>query len=117
MLGFSEQAFYAWKTTPVTDRDWSDACLINAALDVHRDDQAFGTASSPTSSKTRGSAPGGNRVARLCSSQRIWSVFAKKRGLTRKVGPPVHDDHVRWDFNATAPDQLWLTDITEHRTA
>jgi transposase InsO family protein len=43
-------------------------------------------------------------------------VFAKKRGLTRKAGPPVHDDHVRRDFTATAPDELWLTDITEHRT-
>lgn len=55
-------------------------------------------------------------MARLCSSQRIWSVFAKKRGLTRKAGPPVHDDHVRRNFTAAAPDQLWLTDITEHRT-
>lgn len=43
-------------------------------------------------------------------------MFAKKRGLTRKAGPPVHDNHVRRDFTAAAPDQLWLTDITEHRT-
>lgn len=40
--GFSKQAFYAWKGAPVTERDWSDAHLINAALDVHRDDPAFG---------------------------------------------------------------------------
>jgi hypothetical protein len=38
VLGFSKQAFYAWKAAPVTERDWSDAHLINAALDVHRDD-------------------------------------------------------------------------------
>jgi putative transposase len=30
----------------------------------------------------------GSRVARLCSMQRIWSVFAKKRGLSRRSGPP-----------------------------
>lgn len=42
VLGFSKQAFYAWKATPVTKRDWSDAHLINAAVDVHRDDPAFG---------------------------------------------------------------------------
>ncbi len=42
VLGFSKQAFYAWKTNPVTERDWSDAHLINAAVDVHRDDPAFG---------------------------------------------------------------------------
>ena len=28
-------------------------------------------------------------------------MFAKKRGLIRKAGPPVHDDHVRRDFTAT----------------
>ena len=61
VLGFSKQAFYAWKAAPVTERDWSDAHLINAAIDVHRDDPAFGyrfIGSSPTSSKTRASAPG-----------------------------------------------------------
>jgi putative transposase len=41
-LGFSKQAFYAWRAAPVTERDWSDAHLINAAVDVHRDDPAFG---------------------------------------------------------------------------
>jgi len=29
---------------------------------------------------------------------------------------PAHDDLVRRDFTAAAPNQLWLTDITEHRT-
>jgi transposase InsO family protein len=28
----------------------------------------------------------------------------------------VHDDLVRRDFSATAPNRLWLADITEHRT-
>ena len=56
-----------------------------------------------------------NRVWRQCSQQRLWSVFAKKRGLRRKAGPPVHDDHVKRKFTATRPNQLWLTDITEHR--
>jgi transposase InsO family protein len=45
------------------------------------------------------------------------SGFAKKRGLTRKAGPPVHDDLVTRRFTATAADQRWLTDITEHPTS
>jgi putative transposase len=44
-------------------------------------------------------------------------VFAKKRGLNRKAGPPVHDDLVDRKFSATAPNVTWLTDITEHNTA
>lgn len=42
VLGFSKQAFYKWRAAPVTARDWADAHLINAALDVHHDDPAFG---------------------------------------------------------------------------
>ena len=42
VLGFSKQAFYAWRQNPVSQRDWDDAHLINAATDIHRDDPAFG---------------------------------------------------------------------------
>ena len=31
---------------------------------------------------------------RICSQQRWWSVFGKKRGKNGKAGPPVHDDLV-----------------------
>jgi len=44
-------------------------------------------------------------------------VHSKKRGLNRKAGPPVHDDLVGGKFVATRPNQLWRTDLTEHRTA
>ena len=42
VLGFSKQAFYQWRAKPVSDRDYDDAHLINAAFDVHRDDPEFG---------------------------------------------------------------------------
>jgi len=46
-----------------------------------------------------------------------WSAFGKsKRGKNGKPGPHVHDDLVHRDFTASAPNQVWLTDITEHRT-
>jgi len=37
--------------------------------------------------------------------------------LNRKPGPQVHDDLGERDFTTTAPNELWLTDITEHLTA
>jgi putative transposase len=117
VLGFSKQAFYAWRKNPVPKRGWDEAHLINAALDIHRDDPAFGYRFIADELPARGITAGENKVARLCSQQRIWSVFASKRGLSRKAGPPVHDDLVRRAFTAAAPDQLWLTDITEHPTA
>jgi putative transposase len=116
VLGFSTQAYYKWLACPVSQRDWDDAHLINAALDIHADDPAFGYRFIADELRDRGIPAGENRVARLCSQQRIWSVFAKKPGLTRTSGPPVHDDLVDRDFTATAPNLLWLTDITEHPT-
>lgn len=116
VLGFSTQAFYKWKRCPVSQRGWDDAHLINAALDIHADDPAFGYRFIADELPARGIRAGENRVARLCSAQRIWSVSAKKRGLNRKAGPPVHDDLIGRNFSATRPDATWLTDITEHAT-
>jgi transposase InsO family protein len=52
----------------------------------------------------------------ICSGNAWWSVFGKKRSKKGRPGPPAHDDRVQRDFTATGPNQLWLTDITEHRT-
>jgi transposase InsO family protein len=64
---------------------------------------------------------------RIASSNGWWSAFGKKRGRNgKKPGPPVHDDlcavvdedgRTRHVFAADAPNQLWLVDITEHKTA
>ena len=116
VLGFSKQAFYRWRAHPVTARDWDDAHLINAAIDIHSDDPEFGYRFIADELPAKGVTAGRNRVARLCTQQRLWSVHAKKRGLTRKPGPPVHDDLVLRDFTAMAPNRLWLADITEHWT-
>ena len=116
VLGFSTQAFYKWRKAPVSRRYWGDTHLINAARDIHADDPAFGYRFIADELPGRGITAGENRVARLCSQGRIWSVFAKKRGLNRRSGPPVHDDLVQRQFSAQVPNQVWLTDITEHRT-
>jgi hypothetical protein len=92
--GLSAQAFYAWRKRPVCRRDYDDAHLINAALDIHHDDPGFGYRFIADELSGRGVRAGRNRVHRLCSQQRIWSVHARKRGLSRKPGPPVHDDLV-----------------------
>ena len=42
VLGFTKQAYFKWLANPVSQRDWDDAHLINAALDIHHDDPEFG---------------------------------------------------------------------------
>ena len=86
-------------------------------MDIHHDDPAFGYRFIADQLAERGIAASENRVQRLCTQQQIWSVFAKKRGLSRRAGPPVHDDLVDREFTAPAPNVTWLTDITEHPTS
>lgn len=116
VLGFTKQAFYAWRKDPVSRRDWDNAHLTNAAVDAHRDDPTFGYRFIADDLRGAGLLVSERRVWRLCSQQRLWSLHAKKRGLTRKAGPPVHDDRVRRAFTAPDLNKLWLTDITEHNT-
>jgi transposase InsO family protein len=117
VLGFTKQAFYAWRKDPVSRRDWVNAHLTNAAVDAHRDDPTFGYRFIADDLAAAGHLVSERRVWRLCSQQRLWSLHAKKRGLNRKAGPPVHDDRVQRAFTAPDIDKLWLTDITEHNTS
>ena len=118
VLGFSPQAFYKWRTRPVCGRDWHDAHLTNAIVDVHGDDPEFGYRFIADELDQIGHQVGERRVWRLCRQQRIWSTTTKKgrRGSGKVPGPSVHDDLLGRQFHAERPDAIWLTDITEHPT-
>lgn len=116
VLGFSTQGYYAWKRNPISDRDWRRAHLINAALDVHADDPEFGYRFIADELQDAGLEVCRNTVHALCKEAGITSITHRRSRSGRRPGPPVHDDLVRREFNASKPNQLWLTDITEHPT-
>lgn len=118
VLGFSPQAYYKWRARPVCDRDWDDAHLTNAIVDVHADDPEFGYRFIADELADGGHDASENRVHRLCREHRIWSTTTRKgrRGSGKTPGPAVHDDLVERDFTAERLDEKWLTDITEHPT-
>jgi transposase InsO family protein len=56
-------------------------------------------------------------VWRHCAANGWWSSFVKPRPRNKRTpGTPAHDDLVRRNFTADAPNRLWLADITEHPT-
>lgn len=119
VLGFSRQAFYKWRANPVSQRDWDDAHLINAALDVHADDPEFGYRFIFDELAARGHVASESRIQRICRVQRIYSTIwlrTRRRGPSKTPGPAVADDHVRRVFTAPRLDAVWLTDISEHPT-
>jgi len=87
-------------------------------LAIHADDPVFGYRFIADELEVEhGISASENRVHRLCRQHRISSVIARRRGKGLKPGPAVHDDLVCREFTADRPNELWLTDITEHPTA
>jgi transposase InsO family protein len=117
VLDLSRQPYYRWLVSPVTDAELVEAYRANALFDAHRDDPEFGYRFLVDEARDVGEAMADRTAWRICSANEWWSAFGKKkRGKTKKAGPPVHDDLVRRVFTADAPNRLWLTDITEHWT-
>lgn len=122
----THQPYYRWRTTPVTDTELKQAYRANALFAAHRDDPEFGYRFLVDEAREAGEPMAERTGWRICSQQGWWSAFGKKRGKNGKSpGPPVHDDlcaviddkgRIRHEFTAEGPNELWLTDITEHWT-
>ncbi len=131
VLGFSTQAFYKWRAHPVSDRDWHDAHVINAIVDVHVDDPEFGYRFIADELEAAGHRVGERRVWRLCHQHKVWSTTTRKgrRGSGKTPGPAVHDDLARRQFSAQLDSAIvatggpvgwgqsrWRTRLTCHLT-
>lgn len=116
VLKLARQPYYRWLERPVTETELERAARANALFNAHRDDPEFGYRFLADEARDAGAAMADRTAWRICRDNRWWSVFGKKRGTSKKAGPPVHDDLVRRDFTAPGPNRLWLADITEHHT-
>jgi putative transposase len=117
VLNIARQPYYRWLACPVTDAEWDEAHLANALFDAHRDDPEFGYRFLADEARLAGHDTCDWRVWRICRDNAWWSVFGKPRNRkASKPGTPAHDDLVRRVFTADEPNELWLTDLTEHRT-
>ena len=99
VLGFSTQAFNKWRRDPVRQRDWDEAHLINAAIDIQDDDPAFGYRFISDELADAGFEVSERRVWRVCSQEGIWSVFAKKKACAER--PDLRSMTIWW--TATSP--------------
>lgn len=118
VLKLSRQPYYRWLSNPVTDAALVEAYRANALFDAHKDDPEFGHRLLADEARAAGESMADRTAWRIVSANGWWSVFGKKkaRGKGKKAGLSVHDDLVGRNFTADAPNRLWLTDITEHRT-
>ena len=118
VLRLCRQQYYRWLAEPLTDAELDEAHLANAVFDAHLDDPEFGYRFLADEVRAAGHNVGDRTVWRICSANGWWCSFGKPRRNRKAAAPATaaHDDLVRRQFQAARPNQVWLADITEHRT-
>jgi putative transposase len=119
-LGVSTSGFYDWQHHQPSARARTDAMLVDRIRDVHT--ASFCTYGAPrvhAELRATGTCIGKKRVARLMRTAGLAGRCPKRfrRTTIRAIAPAAEPpDLVQRDFNPTAPDELWVSDITYVRT-
>ena len=115
VLGVSTSGYYAWRKRGQSRRAQQDAVLVERITVIH--EQSHGTYGAPrihAELKAEGVNVGHNRVARLMRQAGLEGVSRRKgwKTTTRDEKADPAPDLVEREFTATAPDKLWVADIT-----
>ena len=121
VLGVSESGFHAWRKRPPSRRAQRDTEIRVAIRAAHaRSDATYGAPRLLEDLRDAGYRVGQKRVARLLRADGLCGV-SKRRGPVRPVRTIPEaaraPDLVQRVFRATAPNQLWVADITYVPTA
>jgi len=120
LLGVSTSGFYAWASRAPSDRELSDAWLIERIKQIHAENrEVYGSRRVTAELRLgEGIAVSRKRVQRLMRQAGLSGLVARKRGRTtiRVPGVRVADDLVERRFRPAAADVLWVADITYLRT-
>ena len=115
VLEVSRSGYYAWRDRPASARAQSDerlAVAIRAAHEAGR--HTYGTRRVQAHLREHGLPVGRDRVGRL---RRQMGLGCKQKGCFRVTTDsehtlPVADNLLQQNFAASAPDRVWMTDIT-----
>ncbi len=118
VLNLCRQHYYRWLKAPFTDAELDEAWQANAIFDAHEADPEFGYRYLADELRADGWDVSDRTVWRICSANGWWASFTLKARNRKAKNPPTpaHDDLVQRDFTADGPNELWVSDITEHRT-
>ena len=118
VLEVSESGFYGWRKRPRSSRSIRHAWLTDMIRQIHT--ASRGTYGSPRVhaelTMGYGIIVGHNAVAMLMQRAGLMGLPGSRRPHRRVVPEYSARDLVDRRFARNEPDQLWVTDITEHRT-
>jgi hypothetical protein len=117
VLNVSHAGYYDWRCRAPSARQIRHAWLTDVIAQVHRD--SFGAYGSPRVRAElvpgKGITIGRGTVALLMARAGLQGLPNGRR-LYRPSGLATASDLVDRQFSRSEPDQLWVTDITEHPT-
>ena len=116
VLGVSEAGYYAWRHRLPSAHALADAALLKRVRTIHASSrETYGAPRVHAELRAGGGKHGRKRIARLMraaglvgASRRRAKVTTTRRDKKARPAP----DLVDRDFTATAPNQLWVADIT-----
>jgi putative transposase len=114
-VSVAPSTYYAAKTRGPSQRAQRDAVLGPALVQLWEDNYCvYGAHKLWKTARRAGHDVGRDQVARLMRAAGIEGVRRGKRVRTTKPDPGAgrHPDLVKRNFTATAPNQLWVTDLT-----
>jgi putative transposase len=118
VLGVSESGYYDWKGRPPSTTALRRLWLAGEITDVHRASGGIYGAERVTAELRHGRDifVGHNAVSDIMRRLGLRGVPNRRLPRGARVGAHRSLDLVRRDFTRRAPNELWMTDITEHPT-
>ena len=115
ILGVSASGYYAWLHRPESQRTRENRRLVVEIRAIHKENRGvYGSPRIHAELKEREIHVGENRVARLMREKGIAAKQKKKYKVTTDSNhnQPVAPNILQRDFDAKAPNQKWLADIS-----
>lgn len=115
VLKVSPSAYYAWRCRPESRRVREDRRLLVEIRAIHQAKrETYGSPRIHAELKAQGLRHGEKRVARLMRDNDIRAKQKRKFKATTdsKHSHPVASNLLKRDFEATAPNEKWVADIT-----
>jgi transposase InsO family protein len=111
----SVSGYYAWHKRPESTRSQANKQLLEHIKSIHQQSrQTYGSPRVYVDLKKQGVPCSQNRVARLMQVNLIAARRKKKFMVTTdsKHGLPVAENKLNQQFEATKPNEKWVTDMT-----
>jgi transposase InsO family protein len=114
-LGVSPSGYYAWRRRLPSARMVANQRLITHMRVIHREvDETYGSPRMHAELVARGLPCNVKRVARLMRLHHLRARHKRRYRVTTKVNPklPAAPNHLAQHFQASAPNEKWVGDIT-----